>query len=75
MRLARLSEIDLAKAMNVTPGPALEAAMRNYNAAAAARSAPLPSVTIFPTPAKWSSHPCHQNRDMQVSKQPFGETI
>ena len=32
MRLNRLSEIDLAKAMNVTPGPALEAAMRNYNA-------------------------------------------
>ena len=32
MRLTRLSEIDLAKAMNVAPGPALEAAMRNYNA-------------------------------------------
>ncbi len=32
MILSRLSEIDLAKAMNVPPGPALEAEMRRYNA-------------------------------------------
>lgn len=32
MPVSRLSEIDLAKAMNVPPGPALEAEMRRYNA-------------------------------------------
>ena len=32
MIVPRLSEIDLAKAMNIPPGPALEAEMRRYNA-------------------------------------------
>lgn len=32
MRHSRLSEIDLAEALNIPPGPALEAAMREYNA-------------------------------------------
>lgn len=32
MKHARLSEIDLAKALTIPPGPALDAAMRNYNA-------------------------------------------
>jgi hypothetical protein len=38
MQLSRLSEIDLAKAMTVPPGPALEAEMRYYNAGGGAWS-------------------------------------
>jgi hypothetical protein len=38
MKFSRLSEIDLAKAMSVAPGPALEDAMRNYNAGGGAWS-------------------------------------
>lgn len=38
MQVSRLSEIDLAKAMSVAPGPALEAEMRYYNAGGGAWS-------------------------------------
>jgi hypothetical protein len=38
MQVSRLSEIDLAKAMSVAPGPALEAEMQYYNAGGGAWS-------------------------------------
>jgi hypothetical protein len=38
MQHSRLSEIDLARAMNVIPGPALEAEMRDYNSGGGAWS-------------------------------------
>jgi hypothetical protein len=50
MKFSRLSEIDLARALSVSPGPALEEAMRNYNAGGGATRASIPDLVAATPP-------------------------